>query len=62
MSLRQLSAVVIELEDGKAILEFEDGSRRQVSGPDQIEILVGMPVGMVDTGDDAPIFVWGVEP
>jgi hypothetical protein len=51
---------VAELRDGRAVLEFADGGRREIAAPEQIEITVGMRVRMIDTGDDAPIVAWGV--
>jgi hypothetical protein len=60
MSLRQVKAVVVELNGDRAVLRFEDGDRREVSAPAEIEITVGTAVRMLDTGDDAPIIAWGV--
>jgi hypothetical protein len=60
MSLRQVRAVVVEFADDRAVLELEDGSRREVSAPGEIQISVGMAVRIVETGDDAPIIAWGV--
>jgi hypothetical protein len=56
----RLNAVVVELVGDRAVLEFEDGSRREVSAPGEIQIAVGMSVRMIGTGDDAPIIAWGV--
>jgi hypothetical protein len=55
-----VSAAVVELVGDRAVLELEDGSRREVSAPVEIEISVGMAVRMVETGDAAPIIAWGV--
>jgi hypothetical protein len=60
MSLRQLKAVVVEFAGDRAVLELEDGGRREVPAPAEIQITVGMAVRMIDTGDDAPIIAWGV--
>jgi hypothetical protein len=60
MSFRQVRAVVVELVGDRAVLELDDGSRRKVAAPAEIQIAVGMAVRMVDTGDDARITAWGV--
>jgi hypothetical protein len=60
MSFRQVRAVVVELAGNRAVLELEDGSRREVAAPAEIQIAVGMAVRMIETGDDAPIIAWGV--
>ena len=38
MSLRQLKAVVVELAGDRAVLEFQDGSRREVTAAAQVQI------------------------
>ena len=57
---REAKAVVVELNAGRAVLEFEDGGRRELAVPEQIEVAVGMCVRIIDIGDDAPVVAWGV--
>ena len=38
---------------------MEDGSERVISVPEMIHVEVGMPVTVVDFGDNKPIYKWG---
>jgi hypothetical protein len=38
---------------------MDDGSERVVDVPEMILIEPGMPVTIIDTGDDKPLYRWG---
>ena len=48
------------LGDGVAHIRLEDGSERTLRIPEQIHVEEGMQVRLIDTGDDAPIVMWGI--
>ena len=45
---------------GVAHIRLEDGSERTLRIPEQIHVEEGMQVRLIDTGDDAPIVMWGI--
>jgi hypothetical protein len=56
---RETAAIVVELADGEAVIEFPDRSRRRLSVPSEVDIRAGQEVGVIEFDDgSAPIFDW----
>ena len=53
---------VVAMSGRDATLQMEDGESRVVSVPEMLDVGVGTTAQIVDTGNDAPIIVWGGEP
>jgi hypothetical protein len=47
------------MTETEATVTMDDGSTSAISLPQMISIEVGMPVTVVETGDDKPIYRWG---
>jgi hypothetical protein len=57
------TGVVAEIEGERVHLDLDDGGRRSVACPLQIEVSPGMRVRLLEFEDDsAPIVVWGLTP
>ena len=58
-AFNEIMARVVDLADGQALIELEDGSRRRVAVPSQIAVEPGQQVGLVEFDDGSPpIFDW----
>jgi hypothetical protein len=56
---RETVATVLELANDEALIEFPDGTRRQVPAPPQIDIQLGQHIGVIDFDDgSASMFDW----
>jgi hypothetical protein len=54
-----LTGTVTALSGSVARLAIDDGSERVVHRPEMLDIDVGTPVTIIDTGDGQPIYHWG---
>ena len=57
--MEERRGTVIAVAGTEVTVTMDDGSISVVSVPKMIVVEVGMPVTIVDTGDDKPAYRWG---